>query len=114
MTRRAPPSFATWLLDHFGDRYRRESLVGDLAEEYQRGRSSAWYWRQVLCALAASGRRASWPRRPGLGLLIWWWSLLALASLQWKWPIVIFALDPSPYLLYRKRRKHGKSSSPLS
>jgi hypothetical protein len=27
------------------------ALAGDLVEEYQHGRSSAWYWRQVLTAI---------------------------------------------------------------
>jgi preprotein translocase subunit SecY len=45
-----PPSAATWLLTHLGRR--NESLVGDLLEEYRRGRSSNWYWRQVVAAIA--------------------------------------------------------------
>jgi len=35
----------------------RESLGGDLAEQYRGGRSSAWYWRQVLLAVWASTTR---------------------------------------------------------
>jgi hypothetical protein len=31
-----------------------EALCGDLIEEYQRGRSRAWFWRQVLVAVVAS------------------------------------------------------------
>ncbi len=108
--KRPAPRFATWLLARLGDRYRRDALIGDLAEEYQRGRSSSWYWRQALCALAASGRRALWPMRPGLGLLIWWWSLLAFATFAWKWPIFIFVVDPSPYLLYHKRKRRRNQS----
>jgi signal peptidase I len=56
VTRTRPPIVATWLLERLGDKYRRDALTGDLLEEYQRGRSNAWYWRQVLCALIASGR----------------------------------------------------------
>jgi hypothetical protein len=40
-----PPIVATWVLAHFGNR--NEALAGDLVEEYRRGRSVAWYWRQV-------------------------------------------------------------------
>jgi hypothetical protein len=29
----------------------REALAGDLLEQYQQGRSTAWYWRQVLVAI---------------------------------------------------------------
>jgi hypothetical protein len=54
MRRAEPPALATWLVEHIGRRYRRESLAGDLIEEYRAGRSSAWYWRQVLCSLVAA------------------------------------------------------------
>jgi hypothetical protein len=43
-----PPRLATWLLHRWGSGPQRESLVGDLVERYQQGRSPAWYWRQVL------------------------------------------------------------------
>jgi hypothetical protein len=33
--------------------YRAESLIGDLSEEYIKGRSALWYWRQVLLAVIA-------------------------------------------------------------
>jgi len=51
MSLRNPPRSATWLLKHLGPRYRRESLVGDLFEEYQRDRTRAWYWRQTAAAV---------------------------------------------------------------
>jgi hypothetical protein len=41
-----PPTVATWTLKHFGSS--NEALTGDLVEEYRQGRSTAWYWRQVL------------------------------------------------------------------
>ena len=43
-----PPRLATWLLHCFGV---HESLVGDLIERYSQGRSSAWYWHQVVIAI---------------------------------------------------------------
>ena len=46
-----PPRLATWLLQRWGSGPQRDSLVGDLIERYQQGRSPAWYWRQVLRAL---------------------------------------------------------------
>jgi preprotein translocase subunit SecY len=55
-----PPRLATWLLTRVGRK--NEALVGDLVEEYQRGRSAAWYWRQALTAILAEPLR--------LGLLI--------------------------------------------
>jgi hypothetical protein len=43
------PIVATWVLTRFGNG--NEVLAGDLVEEYQRGRTAAWYWRQVLVAI---------------------------------------------------------------
>ena len=48
---RSPPVLASWLLAHLATGYRRESLVGDLLEQYQEGQSAGWYWRQVAIAL---------------------------------------------------------------
>ncbi len=49
-----PPRLAAWLFERLASGPNRESLGGDLAEQYRRGRSSAWYWRQVFMALWAS------------------------------------------------------------
>ena len=46
-----PPAVATWLLEHIRFSNTDESLAGDLLEEFTQGRSSAWYWRQVLMAI---------------------------------------------------------------
>jgi hypothetical protein len=45
------PKLATWLLNHFEPINRNEALIGDLAEQYRRGRSRSWYWRQVVVAV---------------------------------------------------------------
>jgi hypothetical protein len=44
-----PPLLATWVLRLVVGSY-SESLEGDLLEGWRSGRSSAWYWRQVLVA----------------------------------------------------------------
>jgi preprotein translocase subunit SecY len=49
MTEKQPPALATWLLKRAARG--NEALVGDLLEEYCRGRSTGWYWRQVLTAV---------------------------------------------------------------
>jgi hypothetical protein len=54
MTTRIPPRLATWLLTRLGPAFRRESLMGDLLEEYQRDRTRRWYWRQTGAALLIS------------------------------------------------------------
>jgi hypothetical protein len=59
MSERTPPPLAVWLLTRCSSGTHRESLAGDLIEEFNRGRSERWLWRQVLIAvvqpLAAPG-----------------------------------------------------------
>jgi hypothetical protein len=45
-----PPKLATWLLEQFS-LLLDAPLAGDLIESFRQGRSSAWYWRQVLWAV---------------------------------------------------------------
>lgn len=51
MNARRPPRFAQALLQRCSRGRFQESLEGDLLEEFAEGRSSAWYWRQVFCAV---------------------------------------------------------------
>ena len=51
MTSSNPPTVATWLLEHLQSGSRNDHITGDLMEAYQRGRSRAWYWKQVLAAI---------------------------------------------------------------
>ena len=51
MTGQQPPWVATWLAQRLVSGPRRESLLGDLIEQYRQGRSGIWYWRQVLAAI---------------------------------------------------------------
>jgi hypothetical protein len=46
-----PPRLATWLLKRLVSGPKRESLIGDLIERYQRRPSTTWYWRQALTAI---------------------------------------------------------------
>ena len=46
-----PPRIATWLLQNFGCGPNQAAVIGDLEEQYRKGRSRTWYWRQVLVAL---------------------------------------------------------------
>lgn len=54
MKRTRPSLVAIWLVDRLSEDYRRDALIGDLLEEYQRGRSNVWLWGQVLRAIRAS------------------------------------------------------------
>jgi hypothetical protein len=49
-----PPRIATWMAERLVPHARRESLVGDLMEQYRHGRSDLWYWRQVFVAIVAA------------------------------------------------------------
>jgi hypothetical protein len=55
---------ALYLLDRWGSPYHRESLAGDVIEQWHQGRSAAWCWRQVIVAILAarirSVQRVSW------------------------------------------------------
>ena len=55
-----PPTLATWLMTRFVSGEKRESLVGDLIEQYRRGRSSGWYWRQAISAIITSFTAEAW------------------------------------------------------
>ena len=50
---KTPPSLGAWALKQLcaGD---VDSVLGDLEERYHRGKTKAWYWRQVLLAIVAS------------------------------------------------------------
>jgi hypothetical protein len=78
-----PPIVATWLLQHFRSGRRNDSLTGDLIEEYRRGRSRAWYWRQVLMAIVISFSAEIWHHKllTTRAVVAGWTSLLLLSGL---------------------------------
>jgi hypothetical protein len=57
MSERMPPKLASWLLRRCGSPFHGESLEGDLFEQYQEGRSRAWYWGQVTAVIWIAGGR---------------------------------------------------------
>ena len=61
MMKRSPPALATWLLTHFASDYQRDSLVGDLIEQYYQGGSRFWYWKQVVAALVVASAKVLRP-----------------------------------------------------
>jgi hypothetical protein len=95
---RRPPRIATWLLRHFADPYQRDALLGDLQEEYERGRSAAWYRRQVAVAILAGMISGLRRRSFAIGKLVAWWAFLFWVSLATHSPVPLFlALDLSFY-----------------
>ncbi len=84
---RYPPRLATGLLRVM---CRNEALVGDLMEEFQRGRSATWYRRQVVIAILASNV-VSLRRLIAIALSVALGFLIALAFIG---PILEFTLRP--------------------
>jgi hypothetical protein len=78
MSREVPPPIATWLLEHLAPGERNDALAGDLCEEFHSGRSPAWYWRQVLSAIAL-GYARQFSRQRGVLLFSAMWATLAPA-----------------------------------
>jgi hypothetical protein len=63
VNREKPPKVALWLLERWARSPKQESLVGDMLEQYQRGRSVAWYWRQTISAISTSLAVETWQHR---------------------------------------------------
>jgi hypothetical protein len=99
-----PPIVAMWVLTHFGNR--NEVLAGDLVEEYQRGRTVAWYWRQVLVAiLVGCGNEIRTHKLLTVRALITGWAALILSNyvsvpLYRLYSRAIMALGLSPLTLW--------------
>jgi hypothetical protein len=55
MTKRSPPRLASWILMHIASAYRRDSFIGDLSEQFECGKSRAWYWKQVFATFLVTG-----------------------------------------------------------
>lgn len=54
--RQTPPALAVRLLHGCVSPHRREVLLGDLLEKFQEGRSSRWFWTEVLIAILLDTR----------------------------------------------------------
>jgi hypothetical protein len=78
MNRTEPPPLATWMLEHLTTADRDEALAGDLLEEFRAGRSSGWYWRQVITTIVIGWTRSIFEHRIVL-LFAAIWSLLSPA-----------------------------------
>jgi hypothetical protein len=50
---RRPPGIATWLLKGLGCSADNDAVIGDLTEEFLRGRTSVWFWKQTAVAILA-------------------------------------------------------------
>ncbi|GFE87567.1 hypothetical protein [Steroidobacter agaridevorans] len=84
MTSRPPPRIATWLLQRCLRGRHAESLVGDLLELHEQGKSRGWYWRQVLAAVGtdvADAARAS-GRSLIVAVVVGWCAILLWRELN--------------------------------
>ncbi len=91
---RHEPAIARWFLKFFCSGKEYESITGDLAEQYQTGRGTVWYCRQVLdivCLALYSkafrrplARKDRLPIGQGIGLIVlfavWSATFVSLAS----------------------------------
>lgn len=87
---REEPTLAAWLLKHFVAKKQRESLLGDLFEEYQAGRTYCWYWRETLVAICIS-------LRSGVHEVFSWCGTRVILGLVAQLPIVWAVLLTEQY-----------------
>jgi hypothetical protein len=112
-----PPRFAIWLLRHACRMAYSDELTGDLIERFHEGRTSGWFYRQVLNALAEGvlcELQRHWPlllyavTGAAMPPILWktmadaagrplaWW--LQWWTLPWPWSQLLFDLTPSALL----------------
>jgi uncharacterized membrane protein len=125
-----PPKSALWLLRRLCPKRNREAITGDLLERFGEGRSTGWFWRQVLVAIlvgASSQFRLLWTEicfAAAGTVLIWcipWGRIFPIAamtnpSMNWSarflWFIAIeittaLIVLPLFAVLFRQRRTFG-------
>ena len=70
----------TWLLDRFcGD----PAVAGDLLQEYRGGKSTFWYWKEVIAAISVYSASTIWEHK--------WLTLRAIAT-GWLFSMVVIRL----------------------
>lgn len=105
MNPKNPPRIATWMIEHLTPSGCDEAIAGDLLEHFRAGRSTGWYWRQVIIAIAAGVSRRVWLHRAPLFFAAMWsflapaWVLLnarlswdrsvALLPIPWPWSTIL-------------------------
>jgi hypothetical protein len=67
-----PPSAATWILEHLTPCAYDQALAGDLLEEFRSGRTTSWYWRQVLATVKISLFRSLQGHRSAVVFAVLW------------------------------------------
>ncbi len=98
MTTSHPPRLADWLLRRLASGPKAASLIGDLHEQFQRGRSVAWYWRHAVKSIVvvAAGDLHHQPGAVLHALCAGWGAAAlydALILSPFWWVLQRFALD---------------------
>lgn len=103
MMSRKPPRFAEWLLRRSGIASSNEPLHGDLLEEFGDGRSSFWFWKQTLAALA---RCVSFAPNLTVAYIAGWLAQLCLATPLWyyHWPSRLVSAGAGIGLMFLRLR----------
>ena len=70
----------TWLLDRFCG---EPAVAGDLLQEHRNGRSTLWYWREVVCAIGAYSVSTIWEHK--------WLSARAIVT-GWLFTMVVIRI----------------------
>lgn len=75
-----PPALANWLLTRLVPAPHLETIAGDLDEQFAKGRSGFWYWRQALNTILVHGVQdlRSSKVMANLAVVVGWLSLFAL------------------------------------
>jgi hypothetical protein len=118
MNLRKPPRLASWLLNRLGFPESNPPLAGDMLEEFQSGRSRAWYWRQTIGVIAARARNNARDSRDGLiAVFFGWFAQAIIAGILWRFhlpsPIPMFgvafriAIVPVPLIVGLTYGKSG-------
>jgi hypothetical protein len=91
------PVIANWLLRRFGRGPHRDSQIGDLDEQFARGRSSWWYWRQVLATILAgiASDSRQHPRVAIRSIALTW--LIVIACVESTWALYLWASEKWVY-----------------
>jgi hypothetical protein len=105
MNPKNPPRIATWMMEHLTPSGSDDAIAGDLLEHFRAGRSTGWYWRQVITAIAAELIRRVWLHRAALLFAAMWsflapaWVLLnarlhwdrsvAMMRIPWPWSMIL-------------------------
>jgi hypothetical protein len=103
---RIAPALALWLLRHACPGRDNEALTGDLLERFHEGRSRAWFWKQVVVAIAVGilvECRRRWPAFAyaiaGAASITFAWRLPGYLpnthwyELPWPWSQIVMELS---------------------